>query len=416
MSKGTAPDWRILLDQHLDSTAGRGTRIFVALLGWTYFEIAGIGHDVEVAGHKIGGLFDLEGPTAEGDAGGHRRHGESRQRRSDLQEGHVPRRQDEAAFRRHGSGSHGRLLRSERRSSTSGNRRRTTAPTWTPVCTAAPGWFETSTSDVDCASAFYTGLFGWTPETTTPMPGVQYTTLKHGNEYVAGMMPLTPQMGTTQPHWGTYFTVRDADETAREAVKLGAKLCVPPQDIPGVGRFGGVTSPQGVTFYVITFTCADATYSGRLLREDPALAIKSRHGRAIAFRRVVEVVTRDFRCGATHGPAWAKHAGRENVQAPSPAVLDGDYMGSMTSTRNISTRCVPSSSKMAMARPPFSHATFSGCLTVNERPLVIDIKKGWEGTRIGHLSEPVWRGHGWLPSCLVYQSSNYATVPPRSTP
>ena len=68
------------------------------------------------------------------------------------------------------------------------------------------------------------------------------------------MMQITPEMGTMRPHWGTYFTVTDADETAREAVELGAKLCMPVQDIPGVGRFCGITSPQGVTFYVIEYT------------------------------------------------------------------------------------------------------------------------------------------------------------------
>jgi len=61
-------------------------------------------------------------------------------------------------------------------------------------------------------------------------------------------------MGNARPHWATYFTVKDADETARQAVELGAKLCVPPMDIPTVGRFCGITSPQGVTFYAITYT------------------------------------------------------------------------------------------------------------------------------------------------------------------
>ena len=42
--------------------------------------------------------------------------------------------------------------------------------------------------------------------------------------------------------------------TAREAVALGATLCVPVMDIPDVGRFCGITSPQGVTFYVIKYT------------------------------------------------------------------------------------------------------------------------------------------------------------------
>ena len=52
----------------------------------------------------------------------------------------------------------------------------------------------------------------------------------------------------------TYFTVNNADETARDAVDLGAGLCVALRDIPGIGRFCGITSPQGVTFYVIKYT------------------------------------------------------------------------------------------------------------------------------------------------------------------
>jgi predicted enzyme related to lactoylglutathione lyase len=56
-----------------------------------------------------------------------------------------------------------------------------------------------------------------------------------------------------RPHWGTYFTVTDVNAAARLAVELDAKLCVPLTDVPGVGRFCGITSPQGVTLYVITY-------------------------------------------------------------------------------------------------------------------------------------------------------------------
>ena len=86
------------------------------------------------------------------------------------------------------------------------------------------------------------------------MPGSNYTTFKHGTTPVAGIMAITPQMGKQRPHWRTYFTVNNADETARDAVDLGAGLCVALRDIPGIGRFCGITSPQGVTFYVIKYT------------------------------------------------------------------------------------------------------------------------------------------------------------------
>ena len=84
------------------------------------------------------------------------------------------------------------------------------------------------------------------------MPTHSYTLFRLGGEPVAGAMAITPEMGPVTPHWATYFTVRDVDETARLAGRLGARLCVPPRDIPDVGRFCGIVSPQGVRFYAIT--------------------------------------------------------------------------------------------------------------------------------------------------------------------
>ena len=113
-------------------------------------------------------------------------------------------------------------------------------------------WINMLTPQPARARAFYSGLFGWTPE-VTPMPGSNYTTFKHGTTPVAGMMAITPQMGKRRSHWGSYFTVKDAGAAAREAVDLGARLCVALRDIPGIGHFCGITSPQGVTFYVIQY-------------------------------------------------------------------------------------------------------------------------------------------------------------------
>ena len=36
---------------------------FAKVLGWTYFEMPGIGHGMQVGGRNIGGLFDLNGPN-----------------------------------------------------------------------------------------------------------------------------------------------------------------------------------------------------------------------------------------------------------------------------------------------------------------------------------------------------------------
>jgi predicted enzyme related to lactoylglutathione lyase len=52
----------------------------------------------------------------------------------------------------------------------------------------------------------------------------------------------------------TYFAVRNADNAARTATKLGGKVHVPVQSIPDIGRFCGIISPRGVPFFVLEYT------------------------------------------------------------------------------------------------------------------------------------------------------------------
>lgn len=116
----------------------------------------------------------------------------------------------------------------------------------------APSWFELLTFDVAGAARFYSGLFGWRSR-AMPKPGGEYTMFDHNGAGVAGMMRIAPEMGFLPPHWGTYFTVRSADDAVREAVKLGATICARLREVPGVGRFCGIVSPQRVMFHVIEY-------------------------------------------------------------------------------------------------------------------------------------------------------------------
>jgi predicted enzyme related to lactoylglutathione lyase len=67
------------------------------------------------------------------------------------------------------------------------------------------------------------------------------------------MMEPNPGMKGMPPQWMTYFTVNDADETAKKAAELGGTVMVQPTDIPTVGRFSAIVSPQGVGFLVIKY-------------------------------------------------------------------------------------------------------------------------------------------------------------------
>ena len=253
MTTGTRKAGEFCWINMLTPQPAQARAFFGTLLGWTFVEMPGMGHSVQVGGRNIGGLFDLEGPN--------------------TPKGTPPligvmvkvESADVACKKVTSLGGKARAfdIMDQGRLAVCTDPNGAEFDVWEPkkllgtdadsTLHGAPSWFETMTTDVDRAATFYSGLFGWTPE-VTPMPGSNYTTFKHGTTPVAGMMAITPQMGKQGPHWGTYFTVKNADETAREAVDLGARLCVALRDFPDIGRFCGITSPQGVTFYVIKYT------------------------------------------------------------------------------------------------------------------------------------------------------------------
>lgn len=113
-------------------------------------------------------------------------------------------------------------------------------------------WCELMTTDVEAAKAFYTKLFGWDTEDMS-MPGMAYTVVKAGGNGIGGIMPMPKEAKGTPPAWNTYVTVNDVDLTAKTAEQLGAKLCVPPRDIPGVGRFCVIQDPQGAVINIIAY-------------------------------------------------------------------------------------------------------------------------------------------------------------------
>jgi hypothetical protein len=237
----------------LSSQLSEAKSFFGALFGWTYVEMPGMGYRVQVGGREIGGLWDLANPgTPPGTPPGIgvmvkvdsadatvnkviSLGGKAKPAFDIMEQGRMAECFDPngAQFdlwepkRSHGADADSSLH-------------------------GSPSWHETMTTDVARASAFYTSLFGWKAE-VMPMEGFEYTSFKLGEEFVAGMMAITPEMGPIPPHWAVYFTVDDVDRTVREALALGAASCVPAQDIPGVGRFSGLTSPQGVMFYVIKY-------------------------------------------------------------------------------------------------------------------------------------------------------------------
>ena len=227
---------------------------FGALLGWTYAEIPGMGHRVQVGGRDIGGLFDVAAPNSPPG--------------TPPQLGVMVKVDSADDICRKIRALGGKAMdpfdiMANLRMAVCHDPNGAQFDIWEPrtqsgtevdsALHGAPSWFETLTTDVERAVRFYSGLFGWTAE-VVQRPGPKYTVFKQGVSHVAGAMQVTPQMPSQHPHWATYFTVKSADVAAREAVTLGAGLCVPVTGIPDIGRFCGITSPQGITFYVIEYS------------------------------------------------------------------------------------------------------------------------------------------------------------------
>jgi predicted enzyme related to lactoylglutathione lyase len=110
-------------------------------------------------------------------------------------------------------------------------------------------WYELMTPNVDAARKFYAPLANWG---TQPFDK-SYTLWTTGGAPFAGLQPLGPKEREQgiPPHWMPYLETSNIADTVRLASSLGAKMMVPPTDIPNVGTFAVIQDPQGAVFGVL---------------------------------------------------------------------------------------------------------------------------------------------------------------------
>jgi uncharacterized protein len=117
-------------------------------------------------------------------------------------------------------------------------------------------WNELSTNNLEAAKHFYSELLGWTlhQSAAASMP---YIEIEAAGQRIGGMYQQSPETGPPMPpHWMAYVAVDDVDGLAARVAALGGKVCVPPTDIPNVGRFSVINDPAGATFSIIKLTGA----------------------------------------------------------------------------------------------------------------------------------------------------------------
>lgn len=105
-------------------------------------------------------------------------------------------------------------------------------------------WRELVSKDPGASKDFYTKLLGWTSQ-DMEMPNGTYTMFMVGDRPVAGLVQLPAEKAEASTTWIDYITVEDLDATVAKAEALGAKVCMPPAEVPGKGRFAGLADPQG---------------------------------------------------------------------------------------------------------------------------------------------------------------------------
>lgn len=105
-------------------------------------------------------------------------------------------------------------------------------------------WMELMSTDAPKALAFYERVFGYGHEDMDmgPPNGVYHLLLKDGVQRAGLMKNPTPD---TPSSWMPYVAVADCDGSTARAKELGANVCVPPSDIPNIGRFSVIADPTG---------------------------------------------------------------------------------------------------------------------------------------------------------------------------
>jgi uncharacterized protein len=114
-----------------------------------------------------------------------------------------------------------------------------------------PSWFELNTRDYDGAVTFYRDVFRWDTYVVSDTPEFRYTTLAHGEEWLAGIMDAASFLPDGVPsHWSVYFGVDDTDAVLARAVELGGAIVAPAEDTP-YGRLAAATDPTGAQFKLV---------------------------------------------------------------------------------------------------------------------------------------------------------------------
>ena len=112
-------------------------------------------------------------------------------------------------------------------------------------------WNELCTEDTEKARAFYGDVLGLEAE-IIDAGGKPYTLLKAGQDPVAGVLQITPEMKFEGATWDVYFAAEDVDAVVQRVRDAGGSVEVEPFDLPVGARMAVVRDPFGAVFEIMS--------------------------------------------------------------------------------------------------------------------------------------------------------------------
>jgi predicted enzyme related to lactoylglutathione lyase len=163
-------------------------------------------------------------------------------------------------------------------------------------------WADFVSTDLDAATGFYTGLFGWETE-DMPMPGGDgiYRFFRLGGRDAAagGTMPAEMAGQGIPSHWNVWVATDSAEDVVQRATAAGGQVLMPATTLGPAGTLAMVADPGGAAIGVWQ---ADQHIGAGVVGEPGAMTYH-------------EVNTRDFEaCQRFYGQVFGWRA--EPLEAP----------------------------------------------------------------------------------------------------
>ena len=113
-------------------------------------------------------------------------------------------------------------------------------------------WPELATTDQKGAVNFYRALFEWGVNEQPMGPNETYSMFEMRSKPIgaAYTMKAEQRQQGVPPHWGSYVSVANADETVKRAKELGGTVLAPAFDVMDAGRMAVLQDPTGAVFMV----------------------------------------------------------------------------------------------------------------------------------------------------------------------